>query len=120
MQGAGFARTHLFGSRPVDGPAALCYPRQTAKGVPTMFATALAMLLLGQAQPAPAYEKYQAESETTCLGKADLAWEKPDKWTESGYTYTITGGRAQIHGATPAKDAHLGLLAAVKDFGPET
>ena len=93
-------------------------PPPDCLGGPIMFAIALAFLLLGDAA-APAYEKYQADSETTCLGKADLAFDKADKWTESGFTYTVSGGKAEVHGAA-TKDGRIGLLAAVKDYGPET
>ncbi len=87
-----------------------------------MIAITLA-LLAAEAVPAasaPAFEKYQAESETTCMGPADQAFAKPDAWTDSGFKFTVAGGRAEVHAESAPKDGRLGLLAAVKDFSPET
>ena len=83
-----------------------------------MIAIALA-LLAAEATPATAYEKYQSDSETTCLGSADQAFAKPDAWTEDAFKFTVAGGRAEVRGIAP-REAKLGLLAAVKDFSPDT
>jgi Icc-related predicted phosphoesterase len=92
---------------------------------------AIALLLAA----APSYEKYQADNETTCMGAADLAFAAPDAWTDGGFKFTVSGGKAEVHagdveaggagpgaGRRPAapREARLGLLAAVKDFSPET
>lgn len=80
-----------------------------------MIAITLALLAA-----APLFEKYQADSETVCLGSADQAFEKPDVWTESGFKYTVAGGRAQVQGEGAPREPKLGLLAAIKDFSPDT
>ena len=70
-----------------------------------------------------AYEKYQVESETVCVGAADKALDTPDAWTSDGFRFTVRGGAAEVHAeATPGADAaaRIGILAAVKDFSPET
>jgi len=79
---------------------------------------AILFALLAEGAVAPAYEKYQFDNETTCIGKADLAFEKADSWSEAGFRYTVSGARAEVHGA--GKEARIGLLAAVKDFSAET
>ena len=79
----------------------------------------LLALLAAEATPATAYEKYQLESETTCLGSADQAFKSPDAWTEGGFKYTVAGGRAEVRSVAPG-EARLGLLAAVKDFSADT
>ena len=72
-----------------------------------------------------AYEKYQTESETVCVGGAEHAFEAADEWTAAGHKFSVLGARAKVtragDGAPAAKgEARLGLLAAVKDFTPET
>src|SRR4051794_26694000 len=67
-----------------------------------------------------AYEKYQVDNETTCIGKADLKFDKPDVWTAAGFQFTVSGGKAAVHGEGAQKEARIGLLAAVKDFSPDT
>ena len=86
-----------------------------------MLALALA-LLAADAAPAKvsAFEQYQSASETTCLGRTDKVFETPDSWSEGGYTFKIAGARAEVHAEARPKEARLGLLAAVKDFSPET
>lgn len=78
-----------------------------------MLAIALALLAA-----APAFEKYQADNETTCIGPADGALA--ESWSEGGYSFKLTGGRVEVHAATAPAAARVGLLAAVKDFSPET
>jgi Icc-related predicted phosphoesterase len=85
-----------------------------------MLAIAFALLAAEAVAPAPAFEKYQAENETTCLGAADAVVVNPDSWNESGFRFTLKGGRAEVHAAAASKESRLGLLAAVKDFSPET
>src|SRR5438477_3895709 len=79
-----------------------------------MMLIALALLAAGP------YEKYQLDNETTCLGKADQAFQKPDEWTASGFKFTLSGGKAAVHGEGAQKEARIGLLAAVKDFSADT
>ena len=76
------------------------------------------MLLILLALLATPFEKYQADNETTCIGPADGALT--DSWSEGGFSFKVTGGRAEVHAAAAPKEARLGLLAAVKDFSPET
>jgi hypothetical protein len=57
-----------------------------------MITIALA-LLAAEAASSPAFEKYQADNETTCIGGADQAFAKPDAWAESGFKFEVTGGR---------------------------
>src|SRR4051812_37090445 len=81
-----------------------------------MIAITLALLAAGSA-----FDKYQADNETTCMGKASHAFDKPDVWKdESGFTFTVTGGKATVKAEGAQKDARIGLLAAVKDFSPDT
>lgn len=78
---------------------------------------------LGSLLAAGAFEKYQQESETVCVGKPDLAFETPDSWTVQGHVFTVQGARAQVRRELPGKSevaGRLGLLSAVKDFSPET
>jgi Icc-related predicted phosphoesterase len=80
-------------------------------------------LLAAEAMPAasaPAFARYQADSETTCLGSADQTFAKPDAWADSGFKFEVTGGRAAVHSEAAPKESRLGLLAAVKDFSPDT
>jgi Icc-related predicted phosphoesterase len=79
---------------------------------------AILLAILAAEAVAPAYEKYQIDNETTCIGKADLTFEKADSWSEAGFKYTVSGARAEVHGT--AKEARIGLLSAVKDFSAET
>jgi Icc-related predicted phosphoesterase len=79
----------------------------------------LLALLAAEAQPA-AYEKFQVDNEITCIGKADHAFEKPDAWTESGFKFSVSGARAEVHAEAAPKEARLGLLSAIKDFSPDT
>ena len=81
------------------------------------------------------FEQYQVDSETTCVGPADKAFAAPDSWVAGGYRFSVNGARAEVKAqsgadamADPAKPlkaeaalpAKLGLLAAIKDFSPET
>lgn len=77
-------------------------------------------ILLALLAAAPAFEKYQADNETTCIGAADAALVNPDSFTEAGFNYKISGGKAEVHAVTAPKESRLGVLAAVKDFSPET
>src|SRR4051812_13338524 len=81
-----------------------------------MIAIALALLVA----EAPAFEKYQVDNETTCLGKADQAFEKADAYAEGGFKFALKGAVAEVHAAVAPKDARLGLIAAIKDFSPDT
>jgi Icc-related predicted phosphoesterase len=81
---------------------------------------AILLALLAADAVAPAYEKYQSDNETTCIGKTDLAFEKADSWSESGFKFSVGGARAQAHGEPAPKEARIGLLSAVKDFSPDT
>jgi len=85
-----------------------------------MLAIALALLAAEAAPSASAFEKYQADNETTCLGAADAALVNSDSFTESGFKFVLKGGRAEVHAEAAPKESRLGLLAAVKDFSPET
>jgi Icc-related predicted phosphoesterase len=69
---------------------------------------------------AGSFEQYQVDSETTCAGKSDQAFETPETWTASGHTFTVSGARATVKADKPDAVAHLGLLSAIKDFSPET
>jgi Icc-related predicted phosphoesterase len=79
------------------------------------------LALLALSLLAGAFETYQLENETACLGKADHAFPAADSWLEAGYRFTVQGGRASVK-AEPAKKgaAKLGILAAIKDFSPDT
>src|SRR2546425_6868798 len=79
---------------------------------------AILLAFLAADAVAPAYEKYQTDNETTCIGKADLAFEKADSWAEAGFKFTVSGARAEAHGT--AKEARIGLLAAGKDLSDAT
>ncbi len=85
-----------------------------------MLAIALALLAAEATPRAPAFDKYQADNETTCIGAADAVLVNPDSWTESGFKFAVKGGRAEVHAQAAPGQARLGLLAAVKDFSPET
>ena len=79
-------------------------------------------LVLAAASP---FENYQEQSETVCVGKADHAFAEPDSWSAAGHRFVVRGARAEVkregESAAAAKgEAKLGLLAAVKDFSPET
>ena len=76
-------------------------------------------LLLALLAAAP-YEQYQVDNETTCLGKADQTFGKPDAWEASGYRFFVAGGRAEVHAVAAPNPSRLGLLSAIKDFSPET
>ena len=81
----------------------------------------IALALLAAAAAAPgAYENYQIESETTCVGPADKAFDATDTWTSGGFTFSVAGARASVHAAEKPAAGRLGVLAAVKDFSPET
>lgn len=71
--------------------------------------------------PGP-FEQYQVESETVCVGAADRALAAPDTWTTDGFKFNVKGGTAEVHAEVKARgdEARIGLLAAVKDFSPET
>jgi len=78
----------------------------------------LAIALLVAAGP---FEQYQQDSETTCVGSPDKSFDEPEHWTASGHKFTVSGARAEVTAETPGKGpTRLGLLAAIKDFGPET
>jgi len=77
----------------------------------------LAIALIAAAGP---FEQYQLDSETVCVGSVDKTFDAPDTWTAAGHTFAVNGSHAEVKAATPAKVARLGLLAAVKDFGPDT
>ncbi len=73
-----------------------------------------------------AFEKYQEDSETVCVGDPAHSFAE-ESWSAAGHRFAVTGGRAQVKrdgpdaAAAAAKgEARLGLLAAVKDFTPET
>lgn len=85
-----------------------------------MLAIALALLAAEATPRAPAFEKYLADNETTCIGAADATLLYPESWTESGFEFTVKGGRAEVHARAAPARTRLGLLAAVKDFSPET
>ncbi len=67
-----------------------------------------------------AYETYQVDNETTCIGKADQAFDKADSWAADGFRFTVKGGAAEVHATAAPKEAKIGLLAAVKDFSADT
>jgi len=69
---------------------------------------------------APAYEQYQVDNETTCIGKSDQVFATADNWTADGYKFELAGARAQVHAVQPPKEARLGVLAAIKDFSADT
>lgn len=66
------------------------------------------------------YEQYQIASETTCIGAEDKAFETKDAWSDGGFSYSVSGARAEVHAEKKPAEARLGILAAVKDFLPET
>jgi len=67
------------------------------------------------------FEQYQQDSEITCVGSADKAFDAPETWTASGHSFSVSGGRAEVRASTAQKGpTRLGLLSAVKDFGPDT
>jgi len=70
---------------------------------------------------AGSYEQYQQDSETVCVGSPDQVFAAPEAWSAAGHAFTVSGGRAEVK-ADPAKKgpARIGILAAIKDFGPET
>ncbi len=78
-------------------------------------------LAAAAASPGP-YEQYQIESETVCVGPSDKALAAPDAWTSDGFKFTVKGGSADVRAEVKAKadEARIGILAAVKDFSPET
>jgi Icc-related predicted phosphoesterase len=78
-------------------------------------------LAAAAAAPGP-YEQYQIESETVCVGPSDKALAAPDTWTADGFRFTVKGASAEVHAEVKAKgdEARIGILAAVKDFSPET
>jgi Icc-related predicted phosphoesterase len=83
-----------------------------------MLMPSIAIALVAAAGP---FEQYQQESETTCVGSPDKSFDTPDTWTASGHAFSVSGGRAEVKAQAPQKGAvKLGLLAAVKDFGPDT
>src|SRR5436305_12509863 len=69
---------------------------------------------------ASAYEKYQVDNETTCIGKADHSFGSADTWTFEGFKFEVKGGRAAVHADGAQKEARIGLLSAIKDFSPDT
>ena len=70
---------------------------------------------------AGSYEQYQVDSETTCVGKADQTLAAPETWTASGHSFTAKGALLEVKPEKPEPGvARLGLLAAIKDFSPET
>jgi Icc-related predicted phosphoesterase len=88
-----------------------------------MLPVAAALALLAAA-PA-AFDKYQEESETVCVGNPEHAFAEADSWSAAGHKFILKGARAEVRrdGADAAAikgEARLGLLAAVKDFTPET
>ena len=87
-----------------------------------MFIFALAAAASATETRPGAYERYQLESETVCVGPADAKLPAPDSWTSDGYRFTVIGGSAEVHAEVKAKadQARIGILAAVKDFSPET
>lgn len=87
-------------------------------------AASLVAALIATAGP---FDAYQEQSETVCVGNPDHAFAEPDSWSAAGHKFTVRGGRAEVRregeqaASTNAKgEAKLGLLAAVKDFSPET
>ena len=78
-------------------------------------------LAAAAAAPGP-YEQYQIESETVCVGPSDKALAAPDAWTSDGFKFTVSGGAAEVRAEVKprADEARIGILAAVKDFSPET
>jgi Icc-related predicted phosphoesterase len=77
------------------------------------------VLLLALVAAAP-YEQYQIDNETTCSGKADQTFAKADAWEAGGFSFVVSGARAEVHAATARTEARIGLLSAIKDFSPET
>ena len=76
---------------------------------------AIALLAAGS------FEQYQVDSETTCVGKADQTLAAPETWTASGHSFTAKGALLEVKAEKPESGgAKLGLLAAIKDFSPET
>lgn len=67
-----------------------------------------------------AYEKYQVDNETTCIASAAQHFDAADSWAADGFKFSVNGGTAQVHADAAPKEAKLGLLAAVKDFSPDT
>jgi Icc-related predicted phosphoesterase len=73
-----------------------------------------------------AFDQYQEQSETVCVGNPDHAFAAPDTWNAAGHQFVVAGGRAQVKRTTTEAalsnhgEAKLGLLAAVKDFSPDT
>ena len=83
----------------------------------------IALALLAQAAAPHPYEKLQIDSETTCVGGAQLVLPAADSWEADGFKFSVSGARAEVKAtAAGAKkgEARLGLLAAVKDFTPDT
>src|SRR5260370_24901990 len=85
-----------------------------------MLAIALALLAAEATPRAPAFDKYQADNETTCIGAADAVLVNPDSWTESGFKFTVKGGRAEVHAQAAPGQARLGLLAAGERLSSQT
>ena len=74
-----------------------------------------------------AFDKYQEESETVCVGNPEHAFAAAESWSAAGHKFTVSGARAQVKRDGPDAaslarkgEARLGLLAAVKDFTPDT
>src|SRR5260370_30019241 len=83
-----------------------------------MLAIALALLAAEATPRAPAFDKYQADNETTCIGAADAVLVNPDSWTESGLKFTVKGGRADVHAQAPPGQARIGPRAAGEAVSP--
>jgi Icc-related predicted phosphoesterase len=81
-----------------------------------MFVIALS-LAVAAASP---LQKFLADNEITCIGKADFKLDTAAVFSSGPYNFSVTGGTASVHAANPGTEARLGLLAAVKDFSPET
>src|SRR5438128_504312 len=91
-----------------------------------MLPAAVAAAALATATPGP-YEAYQQQSETVCVGNPEHAFAEADSWSAAGHRFVVRGARAevrreglQVASAGGPAEARLGLLAAVKDFSPET
>ncbi len=70
---------------------------------------------------AGSYEQYQQDSETVCVGNPDQPAGAPETWSAAGHTFTVTGSHAEVKADAARKGpARIGVLAAIKDFGPET
>src|SRR5262249_30767224 len=67
-----------------------------------------------------AYERYQVDNETTCIGPSDKVFDKADSWSADGFDFEVKGARAQVRAAGAQKEARIGLLSAIKDFSLET